>query len=177
MTFWDTFWGKMHDGFERDFVVKWGLRGMSSLILAMILLTFYWVVLDRSPPSTIERGEVVSYQPQPDGSWVMFVRWYGQRHRECTGNSKRWVSAGAYLPLQDIAYPPSEDPFRPGPYEWEVPVHIPAYFTSTGHIRGAYSIRILYACNPIQEYIFPIPVEPPPVPFSLPDGKEYGDDQ
>lgn len=162
-----AFWENMH----RDCVVKWGLRVMSTVILFIILLVFYWVVIDRWPPSTIEGGTVTSYQPQPDGSWVMFVRWRGERHRECNGYSKRWLSAGAYLPLEDIAYPPYDKATQMGPYEWEVPVNIPAYFASTGHIRGSYSIRILYACNPLQEYVFPIPVEPPPVPFSLPDGK------
>jgi hypothetical protein len=154
---------------SRDCMVKWGLRILSSFVLGMILLAFYWVVLDRSPPSTIQGGEVMSYQERPDGSWILFVRWRGERHRVCNGYSKRWLSAGAYLPLQDIAYPPDSQSTELGPYEWEVPVEIPAYFASTGHVRGAYSIRILYSCNPLQEYLFPIPVEPPPVPFEIPD--------
>jgi hypothetical protein len=163
---------------NRDAIVVWGVRILSFIIMAILALVFYWLVIDRSPPATIIGGEVLRYEQQPDGAWLLIIKWRGERHRSCWGNSKRWIadnnplSVGLVLPLEDIAYPPDSNIHdRPlGPYEWEVPIHIPSYFATTGHTKGAYKIRILYSCNPLQQYIFPIVVEPPPVPFELPNG-------
>jgi hypothetical protein len=161
---------------SRDAFVVWGLRILSFIIMAIMVLVFYWLVIDRSPPTTVFRGEVLRYEPQPDGGWILIIKWHGERHRLCWGNSKRWIadnnplSIGLVLPLEDIAYPPDLHVGQLGHYEWEVPIHIPPYFASTGHTKGAYKIRILYSCNPLQQYMFPIVVEPPPVPFELPNG-------
>lgn len=154
---------------QRDFFVKWAMRFLSSLVLGFILLVFYWIFLDREEPVVVHGGEVVKYEKQSDRSWIVFVKWKGERFRVCTGNSKRWIANTALLPLEDIPYPPDEERRPLGPYQWEVPLHIPAYFASTGHVTGTYRIRILYACNPIQEYMFPIVVDPPPVPFQIPE--------
>jgi hypothetical protein len=161
----------------RDAAVVWGFRITSAIIVGIFLLSSYWLVLDRSVPTKILYGEVIRYEPQADGAWLIIIRWHGERKRSCWGNSKRWItdnnpaSIGLVLPLEDIAYPPDSDRPRDGKYEWEVPIHVPAYFATTGHIRGAYKIRILYACNPLQEYFFPIVVDPPPVSFELPVGE------
>lgn len=157
---------------HRDTFILWGMRISSAIILAIFALGFYWLVLDRSQPVFVERGEVDKYERQEDGSWIVFVRWYGVRERACWGNSKRWLTGDAVLPLvlplQDIAYPPDIQDRPLGPYQWEVPLHIPAYFTRLGQTSGSYRIRILYSCNPLQEYLYPIVVEPPPVRFQLP---------
>lgn len=159
----------MTPNFERETFVKWAMRFFATVILLGFLISFYWLVIDRGKPVDVERGEVVSYQQQVDGAWIMFVRWYGVRNRSCWGNSKRWIVAGgAILPLEDVAYPPDPEERPHGPHEWEVPIYIPQYFITSGHLSGSYSIRILYACNPLQEQMFPIVVEPPPVQFSLP---------
>jgi hypothetical protein len=151
-----------------DTVVSWGLSLFAGVIMAGLALVGYWVFLDRASPVTVHGGEVIRFDHQADDSWVMIVRWSGERHRQCWGNSKRWISGDFVLPLPDIPYPPDRPEQQLGEFSWEVPVHIPPYYVSTGHIRGQYSIRILYACNPIQEYIFPISVEPDPIEFTIP---------
>jgi hypothetical protein len=146
---------------------------MSTAIMAMVLLCFYWIVIDRAVPVVVHGGQVLKYEKQPDGSWIVFVKWTGEQFRLCDGNSKRWLADTAILPLADIPYPPNESERPLGPYQWEVPLHIPSYFASTGHVRGTYRIQILYACNPLQQYVFPIVVNPPPVPFELPIEQLY----
>jgi hypothetical protein len=158
----------MNIGIARDEFLKWGIRIVSTLIFFMVMLCVYWLVIDRFEPIQVERGEVVRYDEQQDGSWVMFVKWYGQRNRRCWGTSKRWLAGETLLPLEDIPYPPENQNTPFGPYQWEVPVYIPQYFVRTGHIKGEYRIRIFFACNPLQEHIFPIAIEPPPVAFELP---------
>lgn len=152
---WDTF-------------VKWGLVSCTSAILAGMMLCLYWIVLDRRKPVTVTHGEVVGFEHQANDSWVMIIKWYGQRHRQCWGNSKRWISGDFVLPLPDIPYPPDRPDQEIGPFTWEVPIEIPPYYVSTGHITGQYSIRISYACNPMQEYLFPIIVTPDPIKFTIP---------
>lgn len=155
---------------SRDSFVKWGIRAASAVILAGLALCAYWIVIDRSPPIEVHGGEVTRYQIQPDGGWIIFVRWSATRHRVCAGNSKRWIDGGAWLPLSDIPYPPIAGDDRPlGEFTWEVPVPVPVYFASTDHAKGAYRIEIEYACNPLQHYMFPIRIVPPPVPFELPE--------
>ena len=164
---------------NRPNFVSWIVYGTSFIILAFVALVFYWLVIDRSPPTNVKGGEVIYYERQPNGSWLIIIRWHGERIRSCWGNSKRWItdrtphSLGLVMPLDDIAYPPdypaNQKVGLAVPFEWEVPVMVPAYFATSGHIRGAYKIRILYACNPLQEYLFPIVVEPPAVPFELPE--------
>jgi hypothetical protein len=151
-----------------DTIVSRGLTVFAGIILCGLLLVAYWIFLDRTAPVTVKGGEVLRFEHQADDSWVMIIRWYGDRHRKCWGNSKRWISGDFVLPLPDIPYPPDRPDQELGPFSWEVPVHIPPYYVSTGHVQGQYSIRILYACNPIQEYIFPIPVEPDPIRFVIP---------
>jgi hypothetical protein len=153
---------------HRDTFIVWGMRIVSFILVLVFALIFYWLVIDRSKPVVVDHGEVARYEQMPDGSWVVFVKWFGERKRLCWGTSKRWLTGSALLPLEDIPYPPDHETKPIGPYEWEVPLHIPAYFARTGHIKGAYRIRIFYACNPLQEYLYPIVVEPPPVPFELP---------
>lgn len=154
--------------YYRDTFVKWSLRGLSAFIIAVVALVLYWLVIDRTPPAIIHGGQVTRYERQDDGSWIMFVKWTGERFRLCWGNSKRWLSDTTILPLVDIPYPPDIAARPLGPLEWEVPIAVPAFFANTGHSRGTYRIRIFYACNPLQEYLFPIVVEPPPVPFEIP---------
>ncbi len=153
---------------NRDAFVKWGMRICTVVILSVMALFFYWIVIDRSPPITIHSGKVVTYQEQSDGSWIIFVRWHATRHRICTGNSKRWLDAGALLPLSDIPYPPEASHLKVGEHQWEVAITLPAYFAKTDHTMGFYKIEIEYACNPAQEHGFPIIVVPDPVPFELP---------
>lgn len=159
---------------NRDSAFIWGMRAVSLVLLGSFALIFYWLVLDRSIPTNVLGGEVVRYERQSDGAWIVIVRWHGERKRSCWGNSKRWItdsnqgSIGLVLPLEDIAYPPDYDLPPSKSYVWEVPIHVPAYFESAGHTKGAYRIRILYSCNPLQEYLFPIVVEPPSVHFNLP---------
>lgn len=151
-----------------DNFVKWGLIACTSVILAGIMLCLYWVLLDRGKPVTVTHGEVVGFEHQSNDSWVMIIKWYGERHRQCWGNSKRWISGDFVLPLPDIPYPPDRPDQEIGPFTWEVPIEIPAYYVSTGHTTGQYSIRISYACNPMQEYLFPIVIIPEPVKFTIP---------
>lgn len=149
----------------------WGVSLLSLAIVVPVLLCTYWLVFDRAPPITVSRGELAGYQKQPDGSYVVFVRWFGERHRDCPGVSRRWLADGALVPLPDIPYPPETHGPEAGPVQWEVPVEVPGYFVTTGHLKLAYRIRIDYACNPMQEIAWPIRVSPPPVPFELqPDG-------
>lgn len=150
---------------------QFGVLLFSLIILGVICLGFYWLVIDREPPVDIVRGEVVGHERQPNGNHVLFVKWYGERHRACYGNSKRWLTGNIVVPLPDIPYPPEPGAMQLGPIIWEVPIEVPGYFISTGHRKLAYQIRIDYACNPLQELMFPISVAPPPVPFELmPDG-------
>ena len=155
----------------RDSIVKWAMTVLAFIILGGIGLCFYWLVIDRAPPVTVSGGEIISYEQQPDKTWIITVRWHGDRHRKCYGNSKRWLANGYWLPLADIPYPPPSAEMETGRFTWEVPILVPAYYVSTGHITGKYAIRILYACNPLQEYLFPITVEPPAIPFLIPIDK------
>jgi hypothetical protein len=154
----------------KDSVVAWTMSSLMLVILLILGLCFYWLVIDRAPPVDVHGGEVLRYERQRDDSWIIIVRWNGNRHRNCFGNSKRWISAnGFWLPLMDIPYPPpSEGDVDIGEFSWEVPVLVPSYYVSTGHDHGNYSIRILYSCNPLQEYLFPIIVEPKPISFRIP---------
>lgn len=152
----------------RDDFIKWGMMFCTGVILFGLLLCLYWLLVDRSVPVTVHRGEVIRFEHQTDDSWIMIIKWHGDRHRQCWGNSKRWISGDFVLPLPDIPYPPDRPDQELGPFTWEVPIVIPPYYVSTGHITGNYAIRIMYACNPIQEYLFPIIIEPPPIPFSIP---------
>lgn len=150
---------------------EWGVALFSLIIFAIIGLAFYWLVIDREPPVTITRGEVVGHERQSNGNHIIFVKWHGERHRACYGNSKRWLTGNIVVPMPDIPYPPDPRTVELGPIVWEVPIEVPGYFISTGHRKLAYQIRIDYACNPMQELLFPIRVSPPPVPFELmPDG-------
>jgi hypothetical protein len=153
---------------NRENLIRWGFNVTSLIIVGILGLVFYWLVIDRDAPVIIHDGKAINYERQPDGSWIFFVKRTGERKRSCSGLSKRWIANTALLPLEDIPYPPDAEDRPLGPYEWEVPVQVPAYYASTGHVKGTYRIRILYACNPLQEYFFPIVVEPPPVPFELP---------
>lgn len=153
---------------SRDTFVKWGMRICTAVILAGLAVVFYWMAIDREIPVTVDYGEVIRFEHQSDDSWVMIVKWHGVRHRQCWGNSKRWISGDLFLPLPDIPYPPERPQQELGKFTWEVPIHIPPYYVSTGHVSGKYAIRIFYACNPIQEYLFPITVEPNPIPFVIP---------
>jgi hypothetical protein len=151
-----------------DSVVKWGLIACTSTILSGLMLCVYWLLIDRSAPVTVHYGEVVRFEHQANDSWVMIIRWHGDRHRKCWGNSKRWISGDFVLPLPDIPYPPDRPDQEIGRFTWEVPIEIPSYYVSTGHTTGQYSIRIAYACNPLQEYLFPVIVTPKPVEFEIP---------
>lgn len=153
---------------ERDTFVSWGLKIGTAAILCGLSLVVYWLFLDRETPVTVHYGEVTRFEHQADDSWVMLVKWHGERHRQCWGNSKRWISGDFVLPLPDIPYPPDRPHQELGAFTWEVPIHIPPYYVSTGHVTGNYSIRIFYACNPIQQYVFPIVVEPEPIQFVIP---------
>lgn len=150
--------------------VSWGFKLGSLVMVAVLLLCFYWLVIDRSPAVVVDQGRAVAYEQQPDGSFLTWVHWKGTRYRSCSGTSKRWLvgESGIILPLAEIPYPPDPKDRPIGPYEWEVPIHIPAYYISSGHTKGEYRIRILYACNPLQEIMWPIVEEPDPVPFELP---------
>lgn len=154
---------------KRDLVVKWGLYILTSIILASLSVCLYWVVIDRKLPLDVLHGEVVLYQKQSDESWVFVVRWQGILKRRCGGISNRWIVDGFRIPLADIPYPAEAEPNELGKeFTWEVPVHVPAYFVSTGHRSGQYRARFLHHCNPLQERIFPIVDNPPSVPFDLP---------
>lgn len=151
-----------------DAFVSWGLRIGTVAILSGLSILAYWVFIDRMIPVTVHHGEVTGFEHQPDDSWIMLVKWHGVRHRQCWGLSKRWISGDFVLPLPDIPYPPDRPAQQLGPFTWEVPIHIPPYYVSTGHAQGQYSIRIFYACNPMQRLIFPIVVEPDPIKFVIP---------
>jgi hypothetical protein len=154
---------------KRDSLVKWGLTVTTSIIMVSMGLCLYWVVVDRKLPIEVHRGEVILYQKQMDDSWVFVVRWTGTLRRRCGGISNRWIVDGFRLPLTDIPYPAEPEPAQLNKvFTWEVPVHVPAYFVSTGHDSGQYRARFLYACNPLQERIFPIADTPPAVSFKLP---------
>ncbi len=153
---------------RRDLLVEWGMKICTAAILGGLSLVSYWMFIDRSDPVTVHYGEVLNFERQADDSWIIIIKWHGERHRQCWGNSKRWISGGFVLPLPDIPYPPDRPEQKLGEFEWEVPVMIPSYYVSTGHHTGQYAIRIFYSCNPIQDYVFPIVIEPPPIPFSLP---------
>jgi hypothetical protein len=146
---------------------RWGVPPLTLAIFSTLALAAYWLVIDRYPPITVDRGEIAGSERQPDGSLVVFVRWHGTRHRFCPGVSKRWLADGALLPLPDIPYPPEDADAETGRAQWEVAVQVPAYFLTTGHVDLAYRIRIDYSCNPLQEIAFPIRVAPPPVPFRV----------
>jgi hypothetical protein len=151
-----------------DGLVRWGLTLFTAIILSGLMLCVYWVLIDRSAPVTVHYGEVVRFEHQANDSWVMIIRWHGERHRQCWGNSNRWISGDFVLPLPDIPYPPDRPDQQIGPFTWEVPIEIPSYYVSTGHTTGQYAIRIEYSCNPLQEYLFPIIVTPNPVKFVIP---------
>ena len=154
---------------KRDCLVKWGLTITTSIIMVSVGLCLYWVVIDRKLPIEVHRGEVILYQKQIDDSWVFVVRWTGTLRRRCGGISNRWIVDGFRLPLTDIPYPEEPEPAElDREFSWEVPVHVPSYFVSTGHDSGQYRARFLYACNPLQERIFPISDIPPSVSFKLP---------
>lgn len=159
---------RIADMVERDTFVSWGLKICTATILCGLAVVFYWMVIDRSAPVTVKFGEVTGFEHQPDDSWVMLVKWHGERHRTCWGTSKRWISGDFVLPLPDIPYPPEWSERELGPFTWEVPIQIPSYYVSTGHTEGKYSIRIFYSCNPLQQVFLPIVVEPEPVHFSIP---------
>jgi DsbC/DsbD-like thiol-disulfide interchange protein len=113
---------------------------------------------------------VIKYEHQPDNTWIFIVKWRGQLNRRCGGVSKRWLIDGFRLPLMDFPYPAELETQPLGDFSWEVPVHVPAYFVSTGHINGTYRARFMYSCNKLQEIVFPIIDEPTSVPFSIPVG-------
>jgi hypothetical protein len=161
---------------RRDCFVKWALRFLTTVILTGLGVCVYWVLLDRKVPVEIQKGEVILYQEQSDHSWVFIVKWTGILHRRCGGISNRWIVDGFRLPLVDIPYPAEAEPTQIGEvFSWEVPVHVPAYFVSTGHVSGQYRARFLHACNPLQERIFPIISTPPTVPFALPMSDDHND--
>lgn len=154
---------------KRDGVIKWGMTLATATILAGVVICLYWLALDRRIPIEVKKGEVVLYQQQQDYSWVFIVRWTGTLKRRCGGISKRWIVDGFRLPLVDVPYPAEAEPNRIGEdFSWEVPIHVPAYFVSTGHTSGLYRAIFFYACNPMQERIFPIVQEAPTVRFELP---------
>lgn len=150
--------------------ISCGLKITSLIIFLGLMLCFYWLVLDREPAVVVESGRAVAYERQADGSYLTWVHWKGTRYRQCTGTSKRWLVGenGIILPLEEIPYPPEVRTRPLGPYEWEVPIRVPQYYITSGHTSGEYRIRILYACNPLQEIVWPIVEEPDPVPFELP---------
>lgn len=154
---------------KRDAFIKWGMTLSTAVILAGLSICVYWTVLDRQVPIDVLRGEVTLYQKQPDESWVFVVRWHGILRRRCGGISNRWIIDGFRLPLPDIPYPAEMEPIElDKEFFWEVPVHIPSYFVSTGHVSGKYRARFMYSCNPLQERIFPISYVPPAVKFEIP---------
>jgi hypothetical protein len=152
----------------RDCLVKWGLRICSAIILGGVLACVYWLALDRSLPLAVHGGEVIRYNRMPDHSWVMVVRWRGELRRRCGGLSRRWLVDGFRLPLDDFPFPAEPETQPLGPFQWEVPVHVPAYFVATGHNSGIYRVQFFHACNALQELIFPIYNDPPDVPFTIP---------
>lgn len=153
---------------KRDSCIKWGFRLSSTAILISLSFCFYWLGVDRSLPITVTNGEVIKYEHQPDNSWIMIVRWRGQLNRRCGGISKRWLIDGFRLPLIDFPYPPEMESQQLGDFSWEVPIHVPAYYVSTGHTKGTYRARFMYSCNKLQEIVFPIIDEPMGVPFVIP---------
>lgn len=160
--------GSFHFRPKRDSCVKWGLRISSAAIISGLLFCAYWLVVDRSVPITVAGGEVKEYERQPDNSWILIIRWRGELHRRCGGVSKRWLIDGFRLPLDDFPYPGEMESQPLGDFTWEEPVHIPAYFVSTGHLSGTYRVKFFYACNRLQEVAFPIADEPPAIPFTIP---------
>jgi hypothetical protein len=158
---------------KRDSFVKWGLTLFTAIILAGLSVCVYWVLLDRKVPIDVHKGEVILYQKQIDDSWVFVVRWTGTLRRRCGGISNRWIVDGFRLSLVDIPYPAEAEPTQLNEeFTWEVPVHVPSYFVSTGHSSGQYRARFLYGCNPLQERMFPIVDTPPSVHFELPIEKQ-----
>jgi hypothetical protein len=155
-------------GNGRDCVVKWGLRISSAIILAGVLSCVYWLALDRALPLIVYGGHVIRYDRLSDHSWVMVVRWRGELRRRCGGVSKRWLVNGFRLPLDDFPYPAEPESQPLGAFQWEVPVHVPAYFVTTGHSKGIYRVQLFHACNRLQELVFPIADELPDVAFDIP---------
>ena len=154
---------------KRDVVVKWGLRLSSAIILGCLAVVIYMLAIDRATPLVVHSGEVIEYDKQPDNSWIFVVRWHGEMKRKCGGVSKRWLVDGFRMPIPDFPYMAVEEAQPLGPFTWEVPVPVPSYFVTTGHQQGTYRAQFLHHCNALQELIFPIVVEPPPIPFVIPE--------
>ena len=151
---------------------KWATRAAAVFVIGFTLLAAYWVLIDRQPPIEMTRGEILRYDEQPNGNWLLLVKWSAHRVRVCPGISRRWITGEAWLPLPDIMYPPEVQDAKLGDFSWEVVAEIPAYFAAIGVTEGQYRIEIRFACNPLQQYIFPILVVPEPIVFDLPIDSE-----
>ena len=154
---------------RRDCFIKWGMTATTAVILVCLTICLYWVAIDREKPIEGLKGDVVLSQQQIDLSWVVVVRWTATLKRRCPGVSKRWIYGYFRIPLTDIPFPAEEKSNEIGSeITWQVPVHVPSYFSSTGVSSGDYRAVFLYACNPMQERIFPITYEAPIIKLDLP---------
>jgi hypothetical protein len=149
-------------------IFKWVARFFGFTLGSLVLLSAYWILIDRQPPIDIRKGEVVRYTQKANGDWLLLVKWTAFRHRTCPGISRRWISGEVWLPLPDIMYPPQLQKTGPGEFVWEVVAEIPEYIRDLGGDEGQYTIDIKFACNPLQQYVFPITVTPGPVDYKIP---------
>ena len=148
---------------ERRFRVLHPLLLLAAAALAVLFTAW---ALDDAPPIEAMAGRAVAVHVRDDGAVAVLVEWTGRRARLCDGYSYRWVLDGSITQIPGAVHPPPPASEVGAVQTWRVWVPVPPDIHDGA---GAYRIRMLFACNPLQR-LFPIVVDPPDVPFTIDRG-------
>lgn len=145
-----------------------GQNAVAAFIAIAIFAPVLWMALDRAPPFLVTNGRIDPPNPTTNGS--ITVTWDIRATRSCQPSSNATVtrtivdSKGVrhtYAPVHAVYGTPEQH--EPD----EIKRRIPLPENITGHAR--YSSIACYACNPLQEYLWPICIQMPEVDFEISD--------